>query len=101
MPDGNGEGHQPECRLVAPELHHQCERHGVLRRRCGVRGKALWKSDGTANGTVLVKDVNPDPNMAANVFLQSRGFNGQLFFTAHDGTHGVELGNQTAPVPAP
>jgi ELWxxDGT repeat protein len=58
----------------------------------GVHGKALWKSDGTANGTVLVKDVNPDPNTAANTFFSNfTAFNGQLFFSAYDGTHGVEL----------
>ena len=58
----------------------------------GVHGKALWKSDGTANGTVLVKDVNTDPNTAADPFFSNLvAFNGQLFFTAHDATHGVEL----------
>ncbi|BBH39037.1 hypothetical protein myaer102_15570 [Microcystis viridis NIES-102] len=25
----------------------------------GVNGRELWKSDGTAAGTVLVKDINP------------------------------------------
>ena len=25
----------------------------------GVHGRELWKSDGTAAGTVLVKDINP------------------------------------------
>jgi ELWxxDGT repeat protein len=49
----------------------------------------LWKSDGTTAGTVMVKDINPgsvssNPSYLANV-------NGTLFFSANDGTHGVEL----------
>ena len=55
----------------------------------GVRGRELWKSDGTATGTVLVKDINPGeagsgPEGLANV-------NGTLFFRATDGPHAVEL----------
>src|SRR5262245_41736168 len=54
----------------------------------GVNGVELWKSDGTAAGTVLVKDITPGnvgshPNFLTNV-------NGTLFFTADDGT-GREL----------
>src|SRR4051812_19215348 len=52
----------------------------------GVHGVELWKSDGTAAGTVLVKDVyfgsgNSEPGEFTNV-------NGTLFFAANDGTHG-------------
>ncbi len=55
----------------------------------GIHGRELWKSDGTAAGTVLVKDVNPggtgsNPSDLTNV-------NGTLFFTADDGTDGREL----------
>ena len=55
----------------------------------GIHGRELWKSDGTAAGTLLVKDVNPgsgpsDPSGLTNV-------NGTLFFAANDGTSGVEL----------
>ena len=47
-------------------------------------GSELWKSDGTAAGTVLVKDINPGsawsyPDNLTNV-------NGTLFFTANDGS---------------
>src|SRR5262249_57347400 len=53
------------------------------------QGRELWKSDGTAAGTVLVKDIysgnaSSSPQNLTNV-------NGTLFFTADDGTHGQEL----------
>jgi ELWxxDGT repeat protein len=49
----------------------------------GVHGSELWKSDGTADGTVLVKDLragaaNSYPGALSNV-------GGRLFFTATDG----------------
>src|SRR5262249_2839339 len=52
-------------------------------------GVELWKSDGTAAGTVLVKDISPGggssyPSDFTNV-------NGTLFFTAEDGTDGIEV----------
>ncbi|MCA9179762.1 MAG: hypothetical protein KDB14_35140, partial [Planctomycetales bacterium] len=55
----------------------------------GVSGRELWKSDGTAAGTVLVMDISAgtgssSPRYFANV-------NGTLFFNAHDGVSGYEL----------
>lgn len=52
-------------------------------------GRELWKSDGTAGGTVMVKDViagsaGSNPAHLANV-------NGNLYFSADDGIHGHEL----------
>jgi ELWxxDGT repeat protein len=53
----------------------------------------LWKTDGTIAGTVVVKNIAPagqtltgasSPSILANV-------NGTLFFTANDGTSGLEL----------
>ncbi len=54
-----------------------------------VSGYELWKSDGTASGTVLVKDINPGtsgsyPSLLTNV-------NGTLFFTAFNSDSGYEL----------
>lgn len=53
-------------------------------------GSDLYKSDGTYNGTVRVKDINPvngENSNPADLTL----VNGQLFFSANDGTHGSEL----------
>ncbi len=55
----------------------------------GVHGVELWKSNGTAAGTKMVKNIRPygkssNPQDLVNV-------NGTLFFTAVDGQHGREL----------
>ena len=54
-----------------------------------VHGPELWRTDGTAAGTVMVKDIHPGP-------ATSRVFNltaaaGRLYFGATDGEHGYEL----------
>jgi len=54
-----------------------------------VNGEELWRSDGTAAGTVLVKDIRPGsadsyPSSLTNV-------NGVLYFVAENGVHGREL----------
>ena len=52
-------------------------------------GVELWQSDGTANGTILLKDINvgtasSDPEN----FIE---YNGALYFTANTADHGEEL----------
>jgi len=52
-------------------------------------GRELWKTDGTAQGTSLVKDIRPgsassDPGELVDL-------NGTLFFVADDGVNGREL----------
>ncbi len=49
-------------------------------------GGELWKSNGTATGTVLVKDINPGVNGSGPTFLTN--VNGTLFFSAIDARHG-------------
>jgi len=54
----------------------------------GTYGAELWKSDGTAAGTVLVKDIrssaSSNPQNLVNV-------NGTIFFSANRGDTGYEL----------
>jgi ELWxxDGT repeat protein len=49
----------------------------------GVHDQVLWRSDGTAAGTRLLKEVYPRGHMI--------GYRGELFFSAFDYTHGAEL----------
>jgi len=56
----------------------------------GIHGRELWKSDGTAAGTVMVKDIDEGSGHA----LYPTPFvvlNGTIFFIAEDGVHGREL----------
>jgi ELWxxDGT repeat protein len=48
----------------------------------GATGEGLWKSDGTAAGTVLVKNINS---------YDLTDVNGTLYFNGNEGTHGNEL----------
>ena len=62
-------------------------------------GWELWKSDGTEDGTTIVKDIFPggiDVPYGGHFTFSSYPSNltdvdGTLFFTANDGTHGVEV----------
>jgi ELWxxDGT repeat protein len=67
----------------------------------GSRGFELWQSDGTTNGTALVKDIYPGYNGSScrsnngwpdcgNIepFLVTKDF---FYFTANDGVYGTEL----------
>src|SRR6516225_8558846 len=56
----------------------------------GTHGPALWKTDGSAAGTVLVADINPDNSAGLND-NNFTNVNGTLFFAAGDSTHGREL----------
>ena len=55
----------------------------------GTGGFELWKSDGTAAGTVRVKDINPGAN--GSIPGGFTVFNGAVYFSAFDGTSGFEL----------
>lgn len=57
----------------------------------GLHGSELWISDGTADGTAMVRDIN-----AGGVYSDSYPewmvpLDGQLYFAADDETHGREL----------
>ena len=51
-------------------------------------GEELWISDGTAEGTNLLKDINPVGSSLPNTFSD---VNGTLFFSANDDVTGNEL----------
>src|SRR5207244_2850184 len=55
----------------------------------GVHGQELWRSDGTAAGTMLVKDICP--GAAGSGPFAFTNVNGTLFFAANDGVTGSEL----------
>lgn len=62
-------------------------------------GNELWSSDGTDAGTQLVKDINPGTASSnpfilidySNIFSHTNLYNGKMFLSADDGTHGDEL----------
>ena len=56
----------------------------------GSQDRELWKTDGTAEGTVLVRDISPSVvNGSTPVLLTAVG--NTLYFIANDNVHGVEL----------
>jgi len=58
----------------------------------GVHGCELWRSDGTLEGTTLVKDLDPGPGSPFSKYLaQPVPVGGLVFFHAEDPLHGIEL----------
>ena len=55
----------------------------------GSSGIELWKSDGTAAGTAMVKDINP--GSADGYPSGFTIYDGGLYFRASDASHGYEL----------
>lgn len=54
-----------------------------------LHGEELWLSDGTEQGTILIKDINN--GMASSNPYMFKVFNNQLYFIANDGINGTEL----------
>jgi ELWxxDGT repeat protein len=54
----------------------------------GTHGLELFKSDGTPEGTQLIKDINPTGD---SVPLGMTEYKGRVYFSADDGVHGSEL----------
>jgi trimeric autotransporter adhesin len=55
----------------------------------GISGNELWKSDGTAAGTVMVKDINP--GFTSSMINEMISFNNTLYFQVGDAAAGAEL----------
>lgn len=55
----------------------------------GSSGQELWRSDGTAAGTIQIAEINP--TYAGSLPAHLTYHNGLLFFTADDGASGREL----------
>ncbi|HZY82627.1 MAG TPA: ELWxxDGT repeat protein [Cyclobacteriaceae bacterium] len=52
-------------------------------------GSELWRSDGTAKGTTMVKDINPGPDAGGVYNMNVIG--NTLFFISENAEHGTEL----------
>src|SRR5262249_40514033 len=57
----------------------------------GAHGLELWKSDGTAGGTALVKDINSTADGLQDGSSDLELVNGVLYFGATGGVYGLEL----------
>ena len=54
----------------------------------GITGLELWRTDGTADGTQMVADINPG-QYQSNLSLQL-AYRGKVYFSGFDPTHGQE-----------
>jgi ELWxxDGT repeat protein len=63
----------------------------------GTHGRELWKTDGTADGTYMLRDIDPFNSQPDNLGPSTDGpqsltaFQGKLYFFGNDGVHGREL----------
>lgn len=57
----------------------------------GTLGRELWKSDGTATGTVMVKDIYVGGNTSHSNLSNFTNVSGILYFSAYDNVYGQEL----------
>src|SRR5262245_25771228 len=55
----------------------------------GPTGAELWRTDGTPEGTELIKDIRP--GKASSSPSTFTNIDGTIFFIANDGVHGTEL----------
>jgi ELWxxDGT repeat protein len=83
-------GHFMAARL-APITAADGELHSPLlfQAQDDAHGVELWRTDGTAAGTSLVRDISPGPESSAPYFLTQAY--GRTWFCASDPAHGAEL----------
>ena len=75
--------------LSGPERAAGLGGHLLFSGNDGVHGSELWITDGTAIGTVAVRDIRAGTDSSSPSQLVEAG--GQIFFLADDGLHGREL----------
>ena len=78
---GSSSGYPSELTVVGSTLYFEADD--------GTYGYELWKSDGTATGTVMVKDIRSGSGSGYLEHLTAVG--NALYFLANDGTNGDEL----------
>lgn len=57
----------------------------------GIHGTEVWVSDGTAEGSSLLKDIYPGANSSVSIHRSFNIFDGLAYFSADDGEHGIEI----------
>ena len=78
-----------EVSAVIPTSSQLLATPSISRADDGTNGDELWKSDGTVNGTVMVKDIY-NGSYGSNAYELTVVGN-TLYFSASDGTYGSEL----------
>ena len=86
---GSGDGNPDHLMAVGNLLY--------FRANDGINGIELWKSDGSAAGTVMVKDINSGGLSSTPTILGDSSIGNTLYFSATDGTDGREFGKLTEP----
>lgn len=89
----NSLDYSPAGTTSLPTAFHVMENEIYFAANDGVAGRELWKSDGTAEGTVRVADIQPGPygGIPGGGGTPFAHVGGVLYFPAIDETNGIEL----------
>lgn len=84
---------RPGADNSSPNRFFEYNGRALFRANDGVTGNELWITDGTAAGTMLLKDINDDPSFRAgnsnpDQFIE---YNGLVYFRAQSPGSGTEL----------
>jgi len=79
----------PPINLIVPILPAGTAGRAVFAASNGVSGTELWKTNGSADGTLQIQDINPGSSSSTpDQFTVSGNF---VYFTANNGANGKEL----------